>query len=83
MIYIPNLPSLQISRGLSDYSFPFWDPNLFGAFHGSNYFFWHPDAFGPLSFVGFLVGLDCYHIPILFFFLIKYGVAVFLSTFLM
>jgi hypothetical protein len=25
-----------------------------------------PDAFGPLSFVCLLVGLDCYHISILF-----------------
>jgi hypothetical protein len=66
MIYIPNLPSLQISRGSSDNSFPFRDPNLLGAFHGRNYFFWHPDAFGPLSFVDLLVGLDCYHLPILF-----------------
>jgi hypothetical protein len=32
----------------------------------SNYFIWHPDAFGHLSFVGLLVGLDCYHLSILF-----------------
>jgi hypothetical protein len=25
-----------------------------------------PDALGPLSFVGLLVGLDCYHLSILF-----------------
>jgi hypothetical protein len=33
MIYIPTLPSLQISRCPSDYSLPFWDANLLGAFH--------------------------------------------------
>jgi hypothetical protein len=30
--------------------------------------FWHPDAFGLLSFVGLLVGLHCYHLSILFLF---------------
>jgi hypothetical protein len=66
MIYIPNLPSLQISRCPSNYSLPFRDPNILGAFHGWNYFLWHPDAFGLLSFVSLLVGLDCYHLSILF-----------------
>jgi hypothetical protein len=28
----------------------------------------NPDAFGPFSFVGLLVGLDCYHLSILFLF---------------
>jgi hypothetical protein len=47
MIYIPTLPSLQISRWPSVHSLPFRDPNLLGAFHSWNYFLWHPDAFGP------------------------------------
>jgi hypothetical protein len=34
MIYIPILPSLQISRSPSDFSLPSWDPNLLGVFHG-------------------------------------------------
>jgi hypothetical protein len=49
MIFIPNLLSLQIPRSPSDFSLPYWDPNL-------------------LSFVGLLVGLDCYHLFILFLF---------------
>jgi hypothetical protein len=66
MIYIPILSSLQIPRSPLDFSLPSWDPNLLGAFHGRNNFLWHPDAFGPFSFVGLLVGLDCYHLSILF-----------------
>ena len=66
MIYIPILPNLQIHRSPSDFSLPSRDPNLLGAFHGWNYLLWHPDAFGPLSFVGLLVGLDCYHLSVLF-----------------
>jgi hypothetical protein len=31
-------------------------------------FLWHPDAFGPLSFVGLLVCLDVYHLAIPFLF---------------
>jgi hypothetical protein len=66
MIYIPILPSLQIPRSPSDSSLPSWDPNLLGAFHGWDNLLWHLDAFGPLSFVDLLVGLDCYHLSILF-----------------
>ena len=66
MVYILILPSLQISRLPSVHSLPFRDPNLLGAFHGWNYLLWHPDAFDPFSFVGLLVGLDCYHLSILF-----------------
>jgi hypothetical protein len=68
MIYIPILPSLQILRGPSDFLLPSWDPNLLGAFHGLDNLLWHLDVFGPLSFVGLLVGLDCYHLSILFLF---------------
>jgi hypothetical protein len=47
-------------------TFASWDPNLLGAFHGSDNLLWHLDVFGPLSLVGLLVGLDCYHLSILF-----------------
>jgi hypothetical protein len=66
MIYISILPSLQIPRCPSDFSLPSWDPYLLGAFHGWDNLLWHPDAFGPFSFIGLLVGLDCYHLSILF-----------------
>jgi hypothetical protein len=68
MIYILILPSPQIPRRPSDFPLPSWDLNLLDAFHGLNNFFWHPEAFGSLSFVGLLVGLDCYHLSILFLF---------------
>jgi hypothetical protein len=54
---------IQIPRIPSDLSLPSWDPSILGAFHGWDNLLWHPDAFGLLSFVG----LDCYHLSILFF----------------
>jgi hypothetical protein len=33
MIYIPFLPSLQISQSPSDFSLPSWDPNILCALH--------------------------------------------------
>jgi hypothetical protein len=62
--YAPKFRVLH--RRPLDFSLLSWDPNLLGAFHGLDNFIWHSDAFGPLSFVGLLVGLDCYHLSILF-----------------
>jgi hypothetical protein len=69
----PNSPT---SFGLLTSS---WDPNFIGALHVGNNVLRHPNLFYPFSFVGLLVGLDGYHLSILLF-LIKYGVAFFLST---
>jgi hypothetical protein len=41
---------------------------LLGTFHGWDRLLWHTDVFGPFPFVGLLVGLDCYHLSILFLF---------------
>ena len=57
-----TLPSLQISHSPSDFSLPFWDPNLLGALHVGNDLLWHPNAFGPI--VGLLVHLDGHHLVI-------------------
>jgi hypothetical protein len=46
--------------------FPLGIQTFLVLFHGWNNFLWHPDAFGSISFVGLLVGLNCYHLSILF-----------------
>ena len=55
-----TLSSVQISRSPSDFSLPFWDPNLLGALHVGNDLLWHPNAFGPI--VGLFVHLDGHHL---------------------
>ena len=57
-----TLPSLQIPRSPTDFSLPFRDPNLLGAFHVGNDFLWHPKAFDPI--VGLLIHLDGHHLVI-------------------
>ena len=57
-----TLPSLQIPRRPTDFSLPFRDPNLFGAFHVGNDFLWHPKKVDPI--VSLLVHLDGHHLVI-------------------
>ena len=57
-----TLPSLQIPRSPSDFSLPFWDPNILGALHIGNDFLWHPKAFDPI--IGLLVHLDGHYLII-------------------
>jgi hypothetical protein len=39
-----------------------WDLNRFGALHVSDNVLWHPNPFGPFTFVDLLVDFDGYHL---------------------
>ena len=54
-----TLPSHQILRCPSDFSLPFWNPNLLGALYVGNDFLWHTKAFDPI--VSLLIHLDGHH----------------------
>jgi hypothetical protein len=82
MIYIPNLPSLQIPEVLQTPHFPFGIQTFLVLLMVEIISFGTQMRLAPFPLLACLLALIAITFPF-FFFLIKYGVAAFLSIFLM
>jgi hypothetical protein len=81
-IYIPTLPSLQFPAVLRTPHFPFGIQTFLVLFMVEIISFGTEMHLAPFTLLACLLALIAITFPF-FFFLIKYGVAAFLSTFLM